>query len=190
MHRFGLLVCAALGCSSPSPTPADPPAPTPVAAPADPRASTPVAPPVVTPTPPADPPASSPVATPTPVGKPSADPLAGTGPTPGRVVLTSEAKDSPPGLDRNIIRRLIRDKMDAVTACYDAGLQRNPELRGRVNVEFAIAPTGKTTVRKTSSDLKGGAAVEACIGKVVASLTFPRTEQETVVTYPFVLQPG
>lgn len=130
---------------------------------------------------------------PTPAAEPSADPLASgkSDPRPGIAILTSEkASGPPPGLDRDIIRRLIRGKMAAVSACYNAGLERNPGLRGRVNVEFAIATTGKTTVRKTSSDLKNGADVEKCIGEVIASLDFPRTAQETVVTYPFVLEPG
>ncbi len=182
-------MCVALGCSFPPPAPADPPAPEigdPLATPTPPAQPQPTPPAQPRPTPPAEPVA-------TPSAEPSADPLASgkSDPRPGIAVLTSE-KDGgpPPGMDRDIIRRLIRGKMAAIKACYEAGLARDAKLHGRVEVEFAIAPNGETTVRKTTSDLKNGGDVEKCIGKVVASLAFPQTAEQIIVTYPFVLEPG
>lgn len=192
--RLAVVLGPALACSPPAAPPTDTSTPPPIAAPADPK-------PTTTPAAPADPKPPAPAeslpaepAAPTPEtppasNTPSSDPLASSGHF--RAVLESETKTGPPkGMDPDIIRRTIKKKIASVSDCYNAGLKKDPTLRGRVEVEFEIDLKGTPTVRKTTSDLKNGATVEKCIAAIFKTLTFPKPTEKIIITYPFVLEPG
>jgi TonB family protein len=97
-----------------------------------------------------------------------------------------------PGIDKEIIRRVIRSHLMEVRGCYNQGLVRDPNLNGRVAIQFTIGPTGSVgaaVVAETSVDDSG---VGNCIAKAVKRWKFPKpdTGGSTIVTYPFVLSPG
>lgn len=95
-------------------------------------------------------------------------------------------------LDKDIIRRIVRAHINEVRHCYNQGLVRDPNLKGRVAVQFTIGPTGKVPVAVVAqSSLKDG-SVANCVAKAVKRWTFPKPQGggNVVVTYPFVLEPG
>lgn len=110
-----------------------------------------------------------------------------------RVPTVRQAKATIEGpLDRDLIRRVVREHINEIRACYHASLEVEPNLKGRVAVEFKILGDGKvgeSLVRESTID---DSDVDVCIGAAPRGWRFPRPERgETVtVTYPFVLEPG
>lgn len=95
-------------------------------------------------------------------------------------------------LDKDIIRRIVRAHINEVRYCYNQGLVKDPDLRGRVEVTFTIGATGEVSsaeVKATSLDDKD---VGTCIAKAVERWKFPKPAGggNVVVVYPFVLEPG
>ena len=97
-------------------------------------------------------------------------------------------------LDKDVIRRVVRSHINEVRHCYNQGLTRNPNLAGRVSVQFQIAGTGQVTaavptVSGTTLDDKG---VQRCVANAVKRWKFPRasTGGISMVSYPFVFSPG
>lgn len=93
-------------------------------------------------------------------------------------------------LDKDIIRRVVRGHINEVRSCYNKGLAKNPNLQGRVAINFVITSTGKVgsaVVQETS--LKGDTAVANCIKKAVKRWKFPKPRGggNVIVTYPFNL---
>lgn len=92
-------------------------------------------------------------------------------------------------LDKSVIRRIIRGHINEVRACYNQGLVRNPNLSGRVAVQFLITNTGKVGSAAVNSSNLPDKKTEACIVKAVKRWKFPRPQGggNVMVTYPFVL---
>jgi TonB family protein len=95
-------------------------------------------------------------------------------------------------LDKDIIRRIVRAHINEVRYCYNQGLTKDPNLEGRVKVQFTIGPTGAVPVAVVAEKTIKDNNVAQCIAKAVKRWKFPRPPQggNVVVTYPFVLQPG
>ncbi len=92
-------------------------------------------------------------------------------------------------LDKSVIRRIIRGHINEVRACYNQGLVRNPNLSGRVAVQFLITNTGKVGRAAVSESNLPDKQTETCIVKAVKRWKFPRPQGggNVMVTYPFVL---
>lgn len=93
-------------------------------------------------------------------------------------------------LDKDLIRRIVRAHIGEVRYCYNEGLEHDPELAGRVVVDFVIGPEGKVTRSFAHSDMEGD--VPDCIATAVSHWRFPRPAdgEDVSVKYPFVLEPG
>ena len=94
------------------------------------------------------------------------------------------------GLDKDLIRRVVRAHINEVRHCYNQGLARDPNLKGRVSVQFQIGSTGKVpTATVSETDLKDK-NVSSCIASAVRRWQFPKPQGggTVIVTYPFVLQ--
>lgn len=94
-------------------------------------------------------------------------------------------------LDKDVIRRIVRSHLSEVTACYEAGLAKDPTIKGRVSIQFTIAPTGAVAGAIVQESEIGDAQVGRCIAGAVESWRFPEPEGggNVVVTYPFALTP-
>jgi TonB family protein len=95
-------------------------------------------------------------------------------------------------LDKDIIRRIVRNHINEVRYCYNQALARDPNAAGRVAVQFTIGPTGKVAgavVQESSLPDRGSAN---CIATAVKRWSFPKPRNggNVMVTYPFVLAPG
>ena len=93
------------------------------------------------------------------------------------------------GLDKDLIRRVVRAHINEVRYCYNQGLARDPNLKGRVAVQFQIGSTGKVpTAIVSETDVKDN-NVGSCIASAVRRWQFPKPPGggTVIVTYPFVL---
>ena len=110
-----------------------------------------------------------------------------------RVPRVRQAKATvSPGLDKDIIRRIVRAHINEVRHCYNNGLAKTPDLSGRVEVKFAISAKGKVSSAKVKSSTLSDSAVATCIAKAVKRWKFPKPQGGVTVDvlYPFVLEPG
>ena len=90
------------------------------------------------------------------------------------------------------IRRVVRAHINEVRYCYNQGLAKDANLKGRVAVQFTIGGTGKVTSAVVGeTDLKDR-GVGSCIAQAVKRWSFPKPASggAAIVTYPFILQPG
>ena len=95
-------------------------------------------------------------------------------------------------LDKDVIRRIVRNHINEVRYCYNQGLVRDPNLAGRVSVQFTIGPTGKVAAAVVQESSLADRGAANCIATAVKRWTFPKPVGggNVMVTYPFVLQPG
>lgn len=103
-------------------------------------------------------------------------------------VRAGEAKGT---LDKDEIRKVVRDRIVEIRHCYNQALVADPEAKGRVVIDFTIGEQGTVThATVASSDMQDKAA-PACMRDAIHSWTFPKPSGGSVaVSYPFVLEPG
>src|SRR6185503_3394778 len=83
------------------------------------------------------------------------------------------------GLDKNTIKRYVKQQMSKIKYCYEKELLASPELRGTVATSFTIDRNG--TVTQASS--KGvNDAVAECVEGVFRSIYFPKPKDGGVCT--------
>lgn len=93
-------------------------------------------------------------------------------------------------LPRDIVRRIVRAHINEVRYCYLRGLNKNPELRGRVTVEFTIDINGKVRRSQIQTSTVADADVTQCTATATRRWTFPRPGGAAVtVTQDFTLMP-
>jgi hypothetical protein len=94
-------------------------------------------------------------------------------------------------LDKEIVRRIIRQHINEVKFCYEQQLPRHPDLAGRITVQFTIAAAGTVGASLVQASSLNNVAVESCITQAVRRWEFPqRAVGATIVSYPFVLVPA
>jgi Ca-activated chloride channel family protein len=93
-------------------------------------------------------------------------------------------------LDKNIIRRYIRQRLARVRYCYEKALVVDHDLEGDVVAEFLITPDGATSAVQVSGI--GDQVLHACVASVIEDLEFPKApgEGQVRVRYPFHLRPS
>lgn len=92
-------------------------------------------------------------------------------------------------LDKEIVRRIVRQHRNEVRFCYERGLTARPELSGRVVTQFTIANSGRVLGSAVSESSLGDRDVERCLAEAVRRWEFPSSQQTAVVSYPFVFTP-
>ncbi len=92
-------------------------------------------------------------------------------------------------MDREVIRRVIRSRMNEVKFCYEKALLAKKDLEGRVQVKFLISPTGKVATSLIESSSLHSQPTEQCVAEAVRRWEFPKPPSGVVtVTYPFVFK--
>lgn len=91
-------------------------------------------------------------------------------------------------LDKNIIRRYIRQKLPRITYCYEKQLLVREDLSGTVVTQFQISPQGAVLNSKAEGVSK---EVADCVAEVIQSIQFPKPKGGGLVQvrYPFTFRP-
>ncbi len=109
------------------------------------------------------------------------------------VNIVSENVQVLSGLPKDVINEVVQRHRSEIRACYDAALQRNPGLRGKVVVAFNIAPNGIVQSANVKESTIGDSALGSCIIARVKSWIFPKPEAPVVTevsAYPFYMNPA
>lgn len=95
-------------------------------------------------------------------------------------------------LDKDTIRAVVRANIADIRDCYNLGLRDDPELGGRVVVDFVIGEDGEVVGAEVGAETKiDHDAVPGCMAEAISSWSFPAPAKGKVkVSYPFNLEPG
>ena len=80
------------------------------------------------------------------------------------------------GITSNEVRKAIEAKLDSLKQCYVQKLSTNPNLKGKLVLEFEINKDGTTRRIKVASDELGG-DISSCIIKVIEKLRFTNSSR-------------
>lgn len=95
------------------------------------------------------------------------------------------------GLAPDQVRRVVVAHVGAIRACFEKEAQRDPSLRGRVTLKWAVDPDGAVPAASVLASTLGNPAVESCMVRQVRSWKFPSAQSTTAVSaYPFVFASG
>jgi pSer/pThr/pTyr-binding forkhead associated (FHA) protein/outer membrane biosynthesis protein TonB len=97
------------------------------------------------------------------------------------------------GLPKDVINAVVQRHRAEIRACYDAALQRNPNLRGKVSIAFNIQPNGVVSYAAVKESTLGDGGLDNCIVSRVKTWQFPKPEAPVVTevtAYPFYLNPA
>lgn len=85
------------------------------------------------------------------------------------------------------INRVVRANSAAIRYCYEVEVQRQPNLRGRVEINWRINLQGSVTTARVASSTLRNARVEGCMVRQIRRWRFPQPDGgQVVVTYPFI----
>lgn len=92
-------------------------------------------------------------------------------------------------LDKEIIRRVVRQHRREIKYCYESELQKNKNLKGRVVVRFTISATGSVVSAVVKESNLDNASVERCMTGKIRRWVFPEPKGGgiVIVNYPFNL---
>jgi hypothetical protein len=94
------------------------------------------------------------------------------------------------GMAREVVSSVVRQEFSSFKECYARGLEKNPNLSGRLAVRFIIDRQGRVTSLRDDGSAVPDRAVIACALHEFATLTFPAPRgTETSVSYSIVLSP-
>jgi hypothetical protein len=86
------------------------------------------------------------------------------------------------GLPPEVVQRIMRQNFGRFRLCYEQGLRKNPNLAGRVGIDFQINAAGAvaSAAKTTGSDLPDP-AVLTCVASTIPKLSFPAPEAASIV---------
>ena len=95
-------------------------------------------------------------------------------------------------LDREIIRRIIRQHRAEYQYCYEKELNKKRDLNGKIKVKFTIAGSGTVIAAKVTESTMNNSNVERCLVKRIRRWVFPEPKGGgvVIVTYPFIFKPS
>jgi len=106
--------------------------------------------------------------------------------TPYGMVFAGNVRVSEGTLPLSSIKSRVATERLALRECYVPALEKNPELKGEVDVQFTVSGgTGKIIAAIVRESTLNDKEVESCVTKKVKGWTFPKTEdgKETVVRF-------
>jgi outer membrane biosynthesis protein TonB len=105
-------------------------------------------------------------------------------------VAAEEAEVDSAEIDQQKLAGFIKARMGLIKACYENGLKRNPNLKGKIAIRFTILETGGLADLEAVTNTMGAADVSNCI---MATMRSWRTQFKpsgpVTVEYPFVFSP-
>jgi outer membrane biosynthesis protein TonB len=101
-----------------------------------------------------------------------------------------EAMSAVGGLDKDAIRKALRENRRAIANCYETALLTKRQLDGRMTFRWVISIEGAVTSIKLQNSEIAMPTFEACVESVIKSIKFPQSPNKstTTVIYPFAFQ--
>lgn len=101
-----------------------------------------------------------------------------------------EAMSAVGGLDKDAIRKALRENRRAIANCYETALLTKKQLDGRMTFRWVISVEGSVTSIKLQSSEIGMPNFESCVESVIKAIKFPQAPNKstTTVIYPFAFQ--
>lgn len=92
------------------------------------------------------------------------------------------------GMDKEAIRRVIREHIREIRNCYEKELQRSPDLYGKIVLEWDIEEEGRVSRCVVKSNALGNDNVANCIVNRLKTWKFPDPPKDQIgrVIFPFV----
>jgi TonB family protein len=104
-------------------------------------------------------------------------------------LLTVPAAKVEGELDKPAVREVVRAHIDEIRHCYNAVLVEDATIEGQTVTSFVIHPDGSVhEAGITESSMPE--QFDACLLEVVGRWSFPTSDAETRVSYPFQFSPG
>lgn len=96
------------------------------------------------------------------------------------------------GLDRDIIRRIVRAHINELRHCYNTALKEDPTLGGEVTVAFDINANGKTGQAEVAKLSIPDKDMTVCVLEAFERWKFPKPKNGATVRvrYPVSFEPG
>lgn len=106
------------------------------------------------------------------------------------VTLTQGAPVVLGSLDKELIRRVVRQHLAQLQYCYERELQRSPELAGKVVMKWVINGQGRVTQAQVAETQLRNSNVEGCLAARIKTWTFPAPHGGgiVIINYPFVFK--
>ncbi|EYF03412.1 AgmX/PglI C-terminal domain-containing protein [Chondromyces apiculatus] len=90
-----------------------------------------------------------------------------------------------------VIQSTVRGRFEAMRPCYEAALQQNATLAGKVTVRFQVLADGSVVGAQDNGSTLADATAVQCVVDVFAGTSFPASEAGTAtVIYPIEFAPG
>lgn len=92
------------------------------------------------------------------------------------------------GMDKEAIRRVIREHLREIRNCYERELQRSPDLYGKVVLQWDISEGGRVSRAVVKSNALANDNVANCIVSRLKTWKFPDPPKDVIgqVDFPFV----
>jgi len=105
-----------------------------------------------------------------------------------QINVAGQEGDFSPGMDKEAIRRVIREHIREIRNCYEKELQRSPDLYGKVVLEWDIEEGGRVGRSVVKSNALGNDSVASCILSRLRQWKFPDPPKDQIgrVDFPFV----
>jgi pSer/pThr/pTyr-binding forkhead associated (FHA) protein len=93
-------------------------------------------------------------------------------------------------LDKDIIKRVVREHMAQIRYCYERELSRTPGIFGKITMKWVIAANGKVQQSQVQATQMKNAKVENCMKRKISTWRFPKPKGGgiVIVTYPFIFK--
>lgn len=93
-------------------------------------------------------------------------------------------------LDKEIIRRVIKQHLAQIRYCYEKELVRSPGLFGKVATRFTISANGRVQSASVAQSTLKNSEVERCITAKIRTWKFPKPKGGgiVIVKYPFIFK--
>ncbi|MGE0528850.1 MAG: AgmX/PglI C-terminal domain-containing protein, partial [Bdellovibrionales bacterium] len=105
-----------------------------------------------------------------------------------QINIGGQEADFAGGMDKEAIRRVIREHIREIRSCYERQLQRNQDLYGKLVLEWDIEEHGRVSRCVVKSNALGDNDVAQCIVNRLKTWKFPDPPKDQIgrVVYPFV----
>lgn len=85
------------------------------------------------------------------------------------------------------IRKVVSAKAARIKYCYERQLQQNPQLKGKISVQWKIGLDGQVKSASVANSTMGNRAVASCIVRAVKRMRFAQPDGGIcIISYPFV----